>query len=334
MASKRKPSKIWIVFAFCTVILLVLSACGGGSPTEAPATAEATEAPTNTPVAEGYVPVSDEADGATVISAGIIYTVVGADEVTSEILDNDIVRYVIDGEIVQGYARYPLSIYQGESWSGVAKFDGINQNLEVLFNTTCTGGDNVTLDTSTNVTVTCANDTRDWEIQITFRVSVLSTSGIAPAATQVNVVEWQNLEEGSWYLFCPAPGTWYVKYTPENTPARDWSHGLNCLPGKLINKVAYRIFSPIIDEGGGIATLYPETTLGGYPFIAKGDLIIGRVYYVCSTDQIVTDENDSAIDSCEEGVYIGSTTAEFADFNVGGTNHSYKLTGAFPSPRP
>lgn len=333
MASQRKPSKLWILFVLFTLGAMIFTACGGSAPEATPAV-EATEAPTSTPVAEGYIPVSDEANGATVTSAGIIYTVVGAKKATSEILDNDIVRFVIDGEIVQGYARYPLSIYQDESWSGIAKFDGINQNLEVLFNTTCTGAENVKLDTSTNVTVTCKNDSRDWEIQIQLRVSVLSTTGIVPAASQVNVIEWQNLEEGIWYLFCPAPGTWYVKYTPENAPARDWQSGNNCLPGKLLNKLAYRIFSPVIDEGAGITTVYPETTLGGYPFILKSDLIIGRVYYICSTDSIVTDEKDKALDSCEEGVYLGSTSAEFADFNVGGYSHSYKLSGAFPSPRP
>ena len=314
------------------VITLLLTACGGSKPEATPAAA--TEAPEMTPVAQGYIPVADEADGPTVYSAGIIYSVIGAQNVTSEILDNDIVRFVIDGEIVQGYARYPLSIYKGEYWAGVAKFDGINQNLEVLFNLTCTGGDNVELNTSKNVTVTCANEERDWEIQITFRVSVLTTTGIAPAATQVNVIEWQNLEEGKWYLFCPAPGTWYVKYTPENAPARDWQNGNKCLPGKLLNKLAYRIFSPVIGESEGITTLYPETTLGGYPFIAKKDLIVGRTYYVCNTDKVVTDENEAALDGCKEGVYLGSTTADFADFNIGGQNHSYKLNGAFPSPRP
>lgn len=333
MASNRKPSKFWNLLVLCILGVFIFTACGGGAPeaTEAPA---ATEAPTNTPVAEGYVPVSDEADGPMVVSAGIIYNVVGAENVTSEILDNDIVRYVINGEIVQGYARYPLSIYQGEHWAGVAKFDGINQDLEVLFNLTCTGGDNVELNTSKNVTVTCAHEDRDWHIEVTFRVSVLSTSGIAPAATQVNVIEWANMEEGAWYLFCPAQGVWYVKYTPENTPARDWSHGNNCLPGKLLNKIAYRIFSPVIDEGGGIATVYPETALGGYPFIAKSDLIIGRTYYVCPTDFDVNDENEAVLDTCVEGVYLGSTDAQFADFNVGGYNHSYRLSGAFPSPRP
>lgn len=330
MFKNRKTSKFWIVFVLSMALMLIVSACGGGAPeaTEAPV---ATESPTSTPVAQGYIPVADEADGPIVISAGIIYSIVGAENVTSEILDNDIVRFVIDGEIVQGYARYPLSIYQGEHWAGTAKFDGINQSLEVLFNTTCTGAENVKLETSTNVTVTCKNDAREWKIQITLRVSVLSTTSIVPAASQVNVIEWQNLEEGKWYLFCPAPEQWYVKYTPENGPAKDFQ---GCFQAKVLNKLAYRIWSPSISESNGIATVYPETALGGYPFIAAKDLLIGRVYYVCPTDVSVLEGNKTQINECVEGVYLGNGPTGLADFNVNSNSKSYSLTGAFPSPRP
>ena len=326
MFNKRKTN----LLVLSTVILtLLLTACGGSKPEATPAAA--TEAPVTTPVAEGYAPVADNASGATAISANISYTVFGAKKVTSEILDNDIVRFVIDGEIVQGYARYPLSIYQGENWGGSAKFDGINQNLEVLFNTTCTGAENVKLETSTNVTVNCKNDSRDWTIEIRFYVAVLSTTDIVPAATQVNIIEWPNLHEGKWYLFCPTPGNYAVKYTPENSPAKDYQ---GCFQAKVLNKLAYRIWSPSISESNGVATVYPETTLGGYPFIRVSDMIIGRVYFVCNTDVVVKDGAVSEINQCYEGVYLGQGGTGLADFNIDGESKSYDLTGAFPSPRP
>lgn len=321
--------------ALIVLFAVWLAACGTpAEPTQAPAPTEApTEAPIQTAVADNYHPVSDNAGGRTAVSSGITYTVVGGEKVTSEILDNGIVRFIVDGEIVQGDARYPLSIYQGEYWNGTVKFDGINQNLEVLFTTTCTGIEDVKLETSVNVTITCKNEDRDWSIKVKFYVAVHTTTSIAPAVSQAVLVEWPNMQEGNWYLICPAQYVYNVKYTPEGAMAKDYDT-YECLPAKLLNKLAYRVWSPAFEGWGYVATIYPDTAIGGYPFVPVKEMVPGRVYFVCNTDSEVL-EKDSPIDDCQEGVYLRQGNApDMVDFNVDGKATTFNLTGAFPSPRP
>lgn len=324
----------WPVLSLLVILSMVLAACGGGaSPTET----EATEMPSGL---QTKVPSTVPADY-TLNSGGVTYTVEGAQSASGEVMKNDIIRFRINGELVQGYVRYPLSIYQGQPWGGETKFDGINRNLEVTFTTVCKGAENVDLTTSADVVITCENEEKDWQLIIRFRVSVLSTTSIQPAAPQVNAIEWKNLEENEWYLFCIPPGSWEkVKYMVESSYNETLTYD-TCVVGKLLNKLAYRVLihndQYPQQPNWVVATMFPANVPGAYPFIQAQDLLVGRTYYVCSQgDPLVyryEDNPEETTETCIEAVYMGDEDNVYT-FNKGQNFTVENLAGAFPSPRP
>ncbi len=324
------------LLAFLSMLIVAFSlwGCSAGSTP----TATASPAAQATGSAKDYTPVATVTAAGTINVVGVTYSVQGATNVTSEKLENDIVRFKIDGDLVQGAARYPLSIYQGQPWGGNTKFDGINSNLEVVFPTTCgfKDGQNPDLTTSKDVTVTCKADKKPWTITAIFHVAVLSTTSVEAPAPVANIVPWSDMKEGNDYLFCPGNGQYELRYKAEGD-YNDHTES-NCEAGRLLNKLAYRVFLYDINgsQPGEVVTMYPDNAAGGYAFVSTEALLIGRVYYVCPTQSHVTEYFASSsrdLTNCSEGVYMGQYQDKW-QFNVDGQLNTYTLTGAFPSPRP
>ncbi len=318
-----------ILLGLLVLASLVLAACGSGSaqPTEAPATVE------ESAVAQ----VTSDMKTAQVYCSGMRYSITGPfKEVSGECLKNEVVRFNADDEFIQGYLRASLSIFEGQPWSGQVDFDGVGKDLSKKFNMTCSGNEQFQADLSKNVTVTCTNVEKEITVTVTVGLTVLSTTNIVPAAPAASAVEWANMSEGEYYLFCSNGYT--IKYLQEGEYNAQETYG-HCKSGLLLNKLSYRVqWVNQNDDSLNVVTLYPDSVLSGYEMVLPGNLLSGRTYYVCSLDGTPIEytngsEYVNTIEECEEAVFLKHADGTY-QFDNGSPFYITSLPGAFPSPRP
>jgi len=265
--------------------------------------------------------------------------------------DNDTFSVVIDGNRVRGYVREQdskYSVYENTQINIIADMDVVDQTDYVIAVTDCTPtfvdgnsspGFQITPVTSGETYgAKCLDEGLSVNITGRFTVNVISNTTIVPPESPAVLIPWEAMEEGKWYNFCVVPDQFEMKvkfegYQPDTVY-------LDCIQGKLLNKLAYRIITPYFHTLNDVViTLFPENVAGGYPFVKASDLLTGRIYDICPTDEKVMWDNASEpaypLTNCLRGlVYLGQDNNKLWLFDSFGTKMSFSLTGAFPSPKP